>query len=101
MSHFTGKVYDLTQENFQKVIAELEEAKESEEAKAREDDREFLAEKLESSYAKIEAADARIRELFSALSELIFTVRDYGDVEGSFVMLMAAEKADETIRGKK
>jgi len=27
MSHFTGKVYDLTQENFQKVIAELEEAK--------------------------------------------------------------------------
>ena len=29
MSHFTGKVYDLTQENFQKVIAELEEAKES------------------------------------------------------------------------
>ena len=27
MSHFTGKVYDLTQENFQKVIAELEEAR--------------------------------------------------------------------------
>jgi len=95
MSHFTGKVYDLTQENFQKVIAELEEAK------AREDDREFLAEKLESSYEKIEAAEARSRELFSALSELIFTVRSYGDVEGSFVMLMAAEKADETIRGKK
>lgn len=65
MSHIIGKVYDLTQENFQKVIEELEQLQSDYEALDK------YAVDLRNEYDKIEAKNKELIECLAKSTDII------------------------------